>query len=69
MHESQSTTYEVEVGLTDGSTLKDEVAGGTRTLVTFRRLHQRLASESVVAFSERLVVRSEEVRFIRIRIR
>jgi hypothetical protein len=66
-HEPQPTTYVVEVGLADGRTLADEVVEGVGALPRFRELHQRLFSESFLAISERLIVPSVEVRFIRIR--
>ena len=60
--ERQPTTYVVEVGLADGRTLRDEVG----TPISFGQLHRRLYSELFVALTERLVFRSDEVRFVRI---
>ena len=58
--------YVIEVGLADGRTLTDEVDEAPGTLTSFVQLHQRLATEPVALISERLLVRREEVRYVRI---
>ena len=52
----------VEVGLADGRTLRDEVDEAP----SFAQLHRVLASEPLAWISERLLVRSEDVRYVRI---
>ena len=65
--EESSKQYVVEVGLRDGETLTGEPGEGAGEDPALGTLDQRLASDSFVAVSERLIVRSEEVRFVRIR--
>jgi hypothetical protein len=55
----------IEVGLADGTTLSDAGADGSRPRL--EDVERQLSTSSFVAVGERLVVRSEQVRYVRLR--
>jgi hypothetical protein len=60
-----SPRYLIEVGLVGGGTLEGEP--GSDPVRSLGELDKRLATDTFVAIDERLVVRSSDVRFVRLR--
>jgi hypothetical protein len=62
----QPPRYVIEVGLVEGGTVEGEPGDGTVT-GSLGDLDRRLSTDSFEAVDERLVVRSSDVRFLRLR--
>jgi hypothetical protein len=62
----QSPRYLIEVCLTEGGTLEGDLGEGGAA-GALRELDKRLSTDAFVAVDERLVVRSSDVRYVRLR--